>query len=68
MDFSSEDAVKRHLETYAAHRTLLLITHRTALLDLCSRIIVIDHGKIVADGAREMVMEALRQGRIGKAN
>ena len=40
---------------------------RTSLLDLVDRIIVIDSGKVVADGPKAQVVEALRQGRIGKA-
>jgi len=50
------------------HKTLLVITHRTSLLELVNRIIVIDGGKIVADGPKEQVVEALRQGRIGRAS
>jgi ATP-binding cassette subfamily C protein LapB len=46
----------------------MLITHRSSLLDLVDRIIVIDNGKIVADGAKDQVIVALRQGRVGKAN
>jgi ATP-binding cassette subfamily C protein LapB len=46
---------------------LIVVTHRTSLLDLVDRIIVIDSGKVVADGPKAQVVEALRQGRIGKA-
>jgi ATP-binding cassette, subfamily C, bacterial LapB len=35
---------------------------------LVSRIIVIDSGRIVADGKKEDVIEALRAGKIGKAH
>jgi ATP-binding cassette subfamily C protein LapB len=37
------------------------------LFDLVDRIIVIDGGKIVADGAKDQVIEALRTGRVGKS-
>jgi len=37
------------------------------LLELAERIIVMDGGRIVADGPKEQVVTALRQGRIGKA-
>ena len=67
MDHSSEEEVKQRLRTYAAGKTLIVVTHRTSLLDLVDRIIVIDAGKIVADGPKTQVVEALRQGRIGKA-
>jgi len=67
MDHASEETIKQELQRRAAGKTLLLVTHRTSLLDLASRIIVIDHGKVVADGPKAQVIEALRQGRVGKA-
>ncbi|MFC3115097.1 type I secretion system permease/ATPase [Cellvibrio fontiphilus] len=68
MDHTSEEEFKRNLLQFAAHKTLIVITHRTSLLELAERIIVIDSGKIVADGPKEQVVEALRQGRIGRAS
>jgi ATP-binding cassette subfamily C protein LapB len=67
MDHSSEEAVKAQLRSYAEGRSMIVITHRTSLLDLADRIIVIDAGKVVADGPKAQVVEALRQGRIGRA-
>ena len=67
MDHSSEEEIKQRLRTYAAGKTLIVVTHRTSLLELVERIIVIDGGKVVADGPKSQVVEALRQGRIGKA-
>ena len=67
MDFSSEDDIKRRLTEYARSKTVILISHRTSLLDLVDRIIVMDGGRIMADGPKEQVVTALRQGRIGKA-
>ena len=68
MDHSSEEEFKRNIKDFAEGKTLLVITHRTSLLELVDRIIVIDAGKIVADGPKEQVVEALRQGRIGRAS
>ena len=67
MDHASEQAVKQRLAEQARGKTLLLVSHRNALLDLAERIIVIDAGRIVADGPREQVVAALRQGQIAKA-
>lgn len=67
MDHTAEAGIKAHLERFVRNRTLVLVTHRTALLKLVDRIIVIDQGQIVADGPRDRVMEALRKGRIGRA-
>jgi len=68
MDHSSEEEFKRSIAEYSHAKTLVVITHRTSLLELVNRIIVIDAGKIVADGPKEQVVEALRQGRIGRAS
>ena len=68
MDNASEELFKRNIREYAPGKTLLVITHRTSLLELVDRIIVIDAGKIVADGSKDQVVEALRQGRIGRAS
>jgi ATP-binding cassette subfamily C protein LapB len=67
MDNSSEEGIKRGIKRFAKGRTMLLVSHRTSLLDLVDRIIVMDAGVVVADGPREQVITALRQGRIGKA-
>lgn len=68
MDHSSEEQVKREFDLFTKGKTTVLVTHRTTLLDMADRIIVLDGGKIVADGGKKQVMEALRQGRIGKAS
>lgn len=67
LDHSSEELIMKNLANYAKHKTLIVITHRSSLLSLADRIIVIDAGKIVADGPKIEVMEALRQGRVGGA-
>jgi ATP-binding cassette, subfamily C, bacterial LapB len=67
MDHSSEEDIKKRLAEFAPGKTVVLISHRTSLLDLVDRIIVMDAGRIVADGPKEQVVQALRQGRIGKA-
>jgi ATP-binding cassette subfamily C protein LapB len=68
MDHQSESRLRRQLAGAAANKTLLLITHRTALLELVSRLIVIDAGRIVADGPKDQVVEALRTGRVGRGS
>jgi ATP-binding cassette, subfamily C, bacterial LapB len=67
MDHSTEVAVKAQLAQLIKGRTWLVVTHRNSLLDMVDRIMVIDNGKLVADGPRETVVQALQQGRIGKA-
>jgi len=66
MDNQSEMQLKERLRAAGVGKTMLLATHRTALLDLVDRLIVIDRGRIVADGPKAQVIEALRQGRVGR--
>lgn len=67
LDHASEEAIKKKLARESRGKTLILVTHRSSLLQLAERLIVIDRGKVVADGPKETVMEALRQGRVGGA-
>ena len=67
MDFSTEATVTQRLAAFAQGKTVLLVTHRTSLLSLIDRVIVIDNGRVVADGPRERIMQALQSGRIAKA-
>lgn len=67
MDNSSEEILRNRLSEWNRNKTLLLITHRAAMLSLVDRLLVLDGGKIVADGPKEVVIEALRKGRVGPA-
>jgi ATP-binding cassette subfamily C protein LapB len=67
MDHQSEEGLKQRLRGFASHKTVILVTHRTSLLDLVDRLIVLDQGQIVADGPKAQVVEALQHGRIGRA-
>ena len=64
MDATAEAAFKARLGALAPGRTLVLITHRFPLLELVSRVVVIDGGRVVADGPREQILQALAQGRV----
>jgi ATP-binding cassette subfamily C protein LapB len=67
MDHSTESNVKQQLDAQLGGRTWLVVTHRNSLLELVDRILVIDHGRLVADGPRDSVVQALQQGKIGSA-
>ena len=68
MDFSSEAQFKERLRRFAEQKTVVVVTHRTSLIDLANRIIVVDAGRIVADGPRDQVVDALQSGRVGRAS
>jgi ATP-binding cassette, subfamily C, bacterial LapB len=68
MDHQSEDLLKARLRRFTTAKTVVLVTHRTSLLELVDRLIVIDNGQVVADGPKAQVVEALQSGKIGRAN
>ncbi len=59
MDAQSEVAFLRQLKEATGHCTLIMVTHRPAVLELVSRVIVIDAGRVVMDGPKDQVLAAL---------
>jgi ATP-binding cassette subfamily C protein LapB len=59
MDAQSEMAFLRQLRDAAGNCTLVVVTHRPAVLELVSRIVVVDSGRVVLDGPRDQVLAAL---------
>ena len=64
MDHGAEGRLKQRLEQILPGKTLLLVTHRASLLSLVERLIVLDGGRVVADGPRHEVLKALAAGEI----
>jgi ATP-binding cassette subfamily C protein LapB len=64
MDNGAEGRLKARLTEILPGKTLLLVTHRASLLSLVDRLIVLDGGRVVADGAREDTLRALAAGQI----
>ena len=67
LDNRSEESFKSKLEKALPGKTFMLVTHRASLLSLVPRLIVLDGGRIVADGPKEQVMQALSGGKISVA-
>lgn len=64
MDTQTEMALIDRLQSEMADRTALIITHRLPLLKLVSRIIVMDQGKVIADGPRDAVLKQITQPQV----
>lgn len=62
MDGNTETAFIAGLRPLLAGRTLVLATHRPALLELVDRLVVVDGGRVVADGPKVEVLQALTRG------
>lgn len=64
MDSVMENHVSSALGQLSRGKSLLLITHRTSLLHMVDRLIVMDGGSVVADGPKQAVLEELNRGAI----
>ncbi|MBL1378150.1 type I secretion system permease/ATPase [Zobellella sp. CGMCC 1.18722] len=62
MDIRSERHVRQELSRLRPEQTLLLITHRSSMLEVVDRIIVLEQGQIVVDGPKEHVLQQLQAG------
>lgn len=56
MDIQTEKEVISRLKAASKSQTLVVVTHRTSLLALVDRVIIVDQGKIIADGPKTQVM------------
>jgi len=63
LDIGLENSVIERLEPIVADKTLLLITHRFSALKLVDRVIVVNEGKIVADGPTNTILAKLQGGK-----
>lgn len=67
IDHASEARLVTRLGQYLKDKTFILITHRMPLLALVDRLVVLDGGKILADGPKEKVIELLSTSQIRTA-
>ena len=65
IDDVSEKVLIQHLKEWLGHRTLVVATHRSAVLQLVDRIIVVHEGKIIKDGPRDAILNPAQQANAG---
>lgn len=63
LDEGTEQLFLEHLDAWAQGKTLLIATHRPALLALVNRIIVVDEGRIVLDEPKDRAISLLSRAR-----
>ncbi len=61
MDNALEHRIKTALDEYIQNRTFILVTHRTTLLPLVSRLMLLDQGRVIADGAKDDILQKLNK-------
>ena len=59
LDPRAEHALFQAIRDRQGKQTTILITHRPPLLQLVKRIILLDKGKVVADGGRDAVLQKI---------
>lgn len=59
MDSQTEVQFLEHLKRATENQTLVVVTHRPSLLALVDRIIIVDDGKVSADGPKDKILAAL---------
>jgi ATP-binding cassette subfamily C protein LapB len=68
MDNRSEMHIKQQLAQLKQSETLILITHKTSMLDVVDRVIVMEKGCVIADGPKADVLNNLKQGKVRAVN
>lgn len=64
MDNRTEELFKNQLLEHAREKTLVIVTHKGSLLSLVDRLILMDGGRVIADGPRDLVLKALAEGKL----
>lgn len=59
MDNTTERQLIQRLQPHLKDKTTLIVTHKTSLLTLVDRVVVVDNGKILLDGPKNEVLTKL---------
>ena len=57
LDMKSEELIQKEIEKLASGRTTFIIAHRFSTIRMADRILVLEGGRIAADGTHEELME-----------
>jgi len=63
MDTQSEEQLIKNLMSHAKGKTVILVTHRHSLLQLVDRLLLVESGRLIADGPRDQIIAALNKGQ-----
>ncbi len=60
MDPTSEARLKKRLQVLSQGKTTIVITHKGTMLELVTKLVLIDRGRIIAYGPKEEIMRRLQ--------
>jgi ABC-type multidrug transport system fused ATPase/permease subunit len=63
LDVPSERLVQRALRTILSQRTAVIIAHRLSTVEIADRVLVLEHGRVVEDGAPQDLIDDAEGGR-----
>lgn len=61
LDQATERMALNAVAQWSKDKTMVVVTHRPQVLQIVNRIIVMDNGKVVMDGPRDLVLQKLMQ-------
>jgi ATP-binding cassette subfamily C protein LapB len=64
LDGNAEESLKTTVSRLPASTTVIIATHKTSLLPLANRIVLMHEGEVMMDGPNEEVLNAMRSGVI----
>jgi len=64
LDARAEKLFINSISATVKDRTMILITHKMHLLSLVDRVIVLDRGRVIADGTKDVVLQQLKSGQL----
>lgn len=68
MDPASENRLLKRLEILTRNRTVVLITHKGSMLNLVDRLILMDRGRVLADGPKNEIIDRLQKGEFNRGD
>ncbi|MBF0309193.1 MAG: type I secretion system permease/ATPase [Magnetococcales bacterium] len=64
LDSGAEERLRRELGLATTNASLLLVTHKASMLTMVERILVLEGGRLVADGPRDRILKQLVEGKL----
>lgn len=64
LDMNTEKELLKRLKNEFINKIVLIATHRPGPLEITERLIILDDGRIAADGLKDEVLQNVREGRV----